>query len=134
MLSDTVTRSVALGTTGTGNSKTLVVNGSSTNIQLFEGDLGPIQMAIWYVMQTLPSALANSWTYSNGTNHDFSNISDVATRNDVKLAYAGYSGFANSPNFQVFLTTDACVAHHFYGVPGLQTTTKRLALDGWGTF
>ena len=106
MLSDAVTRSVALGTTGTGNSKTLVVNGSSTNIQLFEGDLGPIQMAIWYVMQTLPSALANSWTYSNGTNHDFSNISDVPTRNDVKLAYAGYSAFANSPNFQIFQTTD----------------------------
>ena len=116
MLSDEVTRSVTLSTIGTGNSKTVVVNGTSTNIQLFEGDLGPIQMAIWYAMQTLPSALANSWGYSNGTNHDFSNIKDLATQADMKLAYAGYSAFANSPNFQVFLTAD-CGQNFIGAVP-----------------
>jgi hypothetical protein len=109
MLSDEVTNTVALSTTGRGNSKTLVVTGTSTNIQLFENDLGPIQMAVWYVMQTLPSAVA-SWGYS-GTDTgilatSFTNILDYATRQDVFAAAQGYAAFANSPRYQVFITSD----------------------------
>jgi hypothetical protein len=97
MLGDEVTTGVTLSTTGTGNSKQVVVTGG--NVSAFEADLGPIQFALWYVMGTLPTAEA-SWT-------SVSMITDSATKADVILAQtpANYTPFANSPNYQVFITS-----------------------------
>jgi PEP-CTERM motif len=107
MLSDEAANSVTLTTTGTGNSKAVVVNGTAGNIAAFDADLGPIQFAIWYVMGTLPSTQASAWGYSGTLASGFTNITDLATRADVKAAEtpANYTPFANNTEYQVFVTT-----------------------------
>jgi hypothetical protein len=115
MLGNEVTDHVILGTTGTGNSKTVTVSGNASDISKFEnGTAGPpvqpglaqIQLAIWDVNNTLPSGI----TYSG---------LDTETKYIIGLAMtvANYSIFAGNSNYMVFTTTSG--GQNFMEVPSV---------------
>jgi hypothetical protein len=117
LVSMTLSAEIANKVTLYTNGSNVAVNTSQPGASLagFEAALGPIQMAIWYVMHTLPPQISG-WTYSD---HPTSaNIKDSATLQDVLAAQAGYANntWANN-NLQVFLTTSATGGQNFISVP-----------------
>jgi hypothetical protein len=117
MLTDAATNFVILGTNGlSGNQKAVTITGGDQST--FKADLGPIQFAIWYIMDTLPTITGswNNWgTYETGLLAGktdpaklFSGITDPNTKADVLQAYNNYQAFKGTALFKemvVFTST-----------------------------
>ncbi len=124
-VTDGVTLNVLQGSTPAGkdsqNYEYVNPTGTLTNIATFENgtagsgvgvepSLGPIQLAIWDVNGTLPSAI----TYS---------MRDAETKYIIGLAkmYANYSVFNGNSNYMVFTT---CSAQNFMEVPSVPSVPE----------
>jgi len=98
MLTDQATDKVTLTTSGSGASEYLVASG--TDVKDFEAALGPIQLAIWYVTQTLPNSLKTgsyNWNYTSALS-----ITDSAVYNLVVAAQKAATNLWVDSNLQVF--------------------------------
>lgn len=93
MLTDAATDKVTLTASGTGSGEYRVAAG--TDVKDFEADLGPIQLAIWYVTGAWPSPLSSTWT-SVGT------ISDLVVQTLVKAAQNAATNQWFDSSLQVF--------------------------------
>ena len=106
LLTDATKDGVTLGTTGTGNNKTVVFTGTPTQTQIntFETDSNPLQMAIWFFMGTLPSAQASVWT-------NVANINNGPTKTLVQQAIDNYAKYTYYNVQVVTLVSHNCAAN-----------------------
>jgi hypothetical protein len=93
LMTDAAADKISIGTTGSGSSKqvTLTQNGTMTTGTFINTVLGPVQVAIWDVMGTLPAGDTKIGT-TNVT------LNDAATLGFVAQATSAWTSYLNNPS------------------------------------